>query len=131
MLESHSKSMYSQSSDQVYSFNPTRRGLFLESLTWGGALWPPTIFWVIFGQFSKKWLQFKNNYISTYFYIKITPGIMFWSKIFPIPEKGRAKTPSGVQNLVFKNFGSKISHRKVFYIKFDWNQFVFEENTVF
>ena len=52
---------------------------------------------------------------------------MLWSKIFPIPEKGRAKTPSGVQILVLKNFGSKISHRKVFYIKFDWNQLVFEE----
>ena len=48
-------------------------------------------------------------------------------KNFPIPEKGRAKTPSGVQILVLKNFGSKISHRKVFYIKFDWNQLVFEE----
>ena len=56
---------------------------------------------------------------------------MFWSKTFQIPKKGRAKTPSGAQILVLKNFGSKISHRKVFYIKIDWNQFVFEEKRSF
>ena len=56
---------------------------------------------------------------------------MFWSKTFPIPKKGRAKTPSGAQILVLKNFGSKISHKKVFYVKIDRNQFVFEEKRRF
>ena len=114
-------------------FNPTRRGLFFGIFNVGGrrAIWPLTLFLVIFGNFSKKWHWFKNSYISTHFYIKTTPGIILWSKTFQIPKKGRAKMPYGAQILVSKNFGSKISHRKVLYLKIDWNQFVFEEKRIF
>ena len=106
--------------------NPTWLGIFgifnVRVWVWGGGIMPRhTLILVNFWPFFEKWLWFKNNSISTHFYIKNTPGIISWSKTFQIPEEGRVKTRSGARFLVLKNFGSKICPRFFFYLKVDWN----------
>ena len=85
----------------------------------GGAIWPPYPILGNFWPFFEKMAIIQKQIYFNPFLQKNHPWHDFLVKNFPIPRKGRAKTPSGVQILVLKKFGSKISHRKVSYLKID------------
>ena len=113
------------------NLNPTWCGLFLQYLVWGGPLWPPLSnlgnFWPFF---EKMGIIQKQLYFNPFLH-KNHPWHNFLVQNFSNPQKRQRKNAVRGPNFGLENFGPKIRCKKVFYIKFDWNQFVFEEKRSF